>query len=183
MIGFADVFNFTRDYAWLLILVLLIVEIITVALTNKARYKEIVPPESHVDELSEQMRTHALTFAGMGFTVMALLVALSGDPGEFTDVLQILAVVIILMFFTYEVSEVTETTRLWFMLQEKALGYGFLALFIAVVVMYHDAVPGVSGWLLVLGFAAVAGIRFFTVKRQFSMLRRRKQKEQRERAG
>lgn len=180
MINVANVFNFTRDYAWLLILVFLSVETVAVALTNKTRYKAIVPPESHVDELSEQMRTHALTFAGMAFTVMALLVALGDNPGEFVNVLQVLAVVIVLMFFTYEVSEVTGTTRVWFMLQEKALGYGFLALFIAVVVLYHNAIPGVSGWLPVLGFVVVAGIRFFTVKRQFSMLRRRKQKAERD---
>lgn len=169
-----------KDYAWLIILALFVLEVLSVIAINRHYFSEIVPRRDRVGELSERFRTHALTFAAMVFTVIALLVSLTEDPGEFADVLQVLAVAIALLFFTYEVDEVTETRRYWFMLQEKALGYGFLSVFIAVVILYQDAVPEVSGWILVVGFIVVATIRFWTVRRQFGILRRRKTKNQEE---
>ncbi|MCU4971146.1 hypothetical protein OB955_00135 [Halobacteria archaeon AArc-m2/3/4] len=178
MINPVDVGLLIKNYAWLTVLILFVVEVFAVVKINRHYYSEIVPREDRVGEMSEQFRTHALTFAGMTFTVIALLVALAEDPGEFVDVLQVLAVAIALLFFTYEVSEVTETRRYWFMLQEKALGYGFLSLFIAVIILYLDAIPEVNGLVLIIGFVLVAGIRYSTVKRQFNILRRRKKKEQ-----
>ena len=163
MICLVDVGLFIKSYAWAIILLLLGVEILTVIMINRARYSEIVPPESRVGKTSENFRSHSLTFAGMAFTVIALLVALADDPGEFVHVLEVLAVTIVLMFFVYEVGEVTETRRLWFMLQEKALGYGFLSLFIGVIILYFDAIPGVSGWALICGFVTVVIIRFITI--------------------
>lgn len=178
MINLVDVGLLVKDSAWLIVLILFVFEVLAVIAINRRYYSEIVPREDRVGEISERFRTHALTFAGMTFTVIALLVALAEDPGEFIDVLQVLAVAITLLFFTYEVSEVTETRRYWFMLQEKALGYGFLSLFIAVIILYFDAIPEVSGSVLIIGFIVVAGIRYFTVRRQFYILRRRKKKGQ-----
>ncbi|MFA9518461.1 hypothetical protein ACERIT_14825 [Halopenitus sp. H-Gu1] len=182
MISPVTVGQLAKDYAWLIILALLVFEVTATIAINRHYFSEIVPRQDRVGELSEQFRTHALTFAAMAFTVIALLVSLADDPGEFANVLQVLAVAIALLFFTYEVDEVTETRRYWFMLQEKALGYGFLSVFIAVVILYHDAVPAVSGWILIAGFLVVASIRFSTVWRQFGILKRRKKKELEEQA-
>lgn len=165
------------EFAWLIISVMMVIEIFAVMAINRHYYSEIVPRESLVGEKSEQFRTHSLTFAGMTLTVIALLVALAETPGEFDHVLRVLAVAIVLLLFAYEVSEVTETKRMWFMLQEKALGYGFLSLFIAVIILYHDAVPEVSGYILAIGFVVVAGIRFSTVYRQFRILSNRRSNE------
>jgi len=178
MIELADIGPFIKSYAWAIILLFLVVEILCVIAINRARYSEVVPQESRVGEMSENFRSHSLTFAGMAFTVIALLVALAEDPGEFVEVLEVLAVTIVLMFFVYEVDEVTETRRFWFMLQEKALGYGFMSLFIAVILLYFEAIPEASGWLLVGGFVVVAIIRFFTVRKQLYILKRRKEKGQ-----
>jgi len=180
MIDPGNIGSFIKNYAWAIVLLLLIVEILSVISINRTHYSEIVPRESQVGEMSEKFRSHSLTFAGMAFTVIALLVALAEDPGEFVNVLEVLAVTIFLMFFVYEVDEVTETRRFWFMLQEKALGYGFLSLFITVILLYFEAIPEASGWLLVGGFVIVATIRFFTVWRQFQILKRRKENDQEE---
>lgn len=178
MISQVEIGQFIKSYAWAIILVLLVVEVLIVLGINRARYSEIVPRNSPVGKMSENFRSHSLTFAGMAFTVIALLVALADDPGRYVDVLEVLAVTIVLMFFVYEVDEVTETRRLWFMLQEKALGYGFLSLFIAVIILYFDAIPKVSGWVLIGGFVIVSVLRFFTVRKQFRILKRRKEKDQ-----
>ncbi len=178
MINLVDIGLRIKNYAWLIVLSLLILEIFTVIAINWNYYSEIVPRDDRVGEMSDQFRTHALTFSGMAFTVIALLVALAEDPEEFVDVLQVLAVAIALFFFTYEVTEVTETRRYWFMLQEKALGYGFLSLFVAVIILYLDAIPKVNGVVLIVCFIIVTSIRYFTVKRQFDILRRRKKKAQ-----
>lgn len=183
MISLTEVGLLAKRYASVIILFLLVVEILSVLLINQARFSEIVPKESQVGDMSENFRSHSLTFAGMAFTVIALLVTLADDPGEFVDVLQVLAVTIALMFFVYEVDEVTETRRIWFMIQEKALGYGFLSLFIAVIILYFDAIPDVSGWVLIGGFVIVSLIRFLTVKRQFEILKRRKEKMRNEKSS
>lgn len=166
-----------QRWAWAFIPALLVLEYLVVFGLNRDYHKEIVRAESDVDERSRAFRTHALTLAGMAFTVVAILIALADNPSRFVDALNVLGVAIVLLFFSYEVKEVTQTRMYWFTSQEKTLGYGFLSLFVGVVLLYDAAIPGSKPWFLLVGFLVVAGIRFLTVKRQMEMLHNMKKKE------
>lgn len=166
---------FLQTWAWIIIPIILIVEYAIVFALNPDYHKEIVKASSNVDDRSKAFRSHALTLAGMAFTVVAILVTLADDPSRFVDALNVLGMAIVLLFFSYEVKEVTQTRMYWYTSQEKTLGYGFLSLFISVILLYDAAIPGAEPWFLLAGFVVVAGIRFLTVKRQMAMLRNMKQ--------
>ncbi|MDZ7688124.1 MAG: hypothetical protein U5J64_05255 [Halobacteriales archaeon] len=166
-----------RSYAWAILPVLLIFEFVIVFALNPKYHLEIVEVESNVNEQSDVFQTHALTLSGMAFTVVAILVALTDEPSRFVDTLSVLATAIFFLFFSYEVREVTQTKKYWFTLQEKTLGYGFLSLFIGVVLLYDTAILDRRAWLLIAGFAIVAGIRFLTIKRQMEMFYNMKKNE------
>lgn len=164
-----------KIWAWLIIPGLLIIEYVVIFLQNPEYQREITEAQSNVEERSASFRNHALTLAGMAFTVTALLIALDENPERFVDTLKVLGMAIALLFFSYEVKELSRTREYWYTLQEKTLSYGFLSLFLAVVLLFDVTIPG-NPWLLLGGFILVALIRYSTVVRQGRMLQRMREK-------
>lgn len=160
------------DWGWLIILGIMAVELVVVFGVSIKYHWQIVPPEENVGELASNLRGHALTLAGLTFTAIAVLVGLADDPMDFAEVLEVLSIAVGLLLLSFEVKELTRTKRVWFTIQEKSLAYGYMALFVGVILLYYFAVPGLGAWLLTAVFAIVVAIRFSTVVRQIRMFRR-----------
>lgn len=162
--------EFLIQWVWLIILTAFILEVCYVFTLFREYHLEVVTPEETVSDLAISLRGHALTLSGLTFTVIAILVALTDDPTQYADLLAVLAVAVALLLLSFEIKELTRRKRVWFMMQEKSLAYGYMSLFLGVVLLYYLSVPGVSWIVIFVVFIVASAIRYMTVRDQVQML-------------
>ena len=138
-------FNFTIEWYLGIILILslfilMLVEIglcivINIPFANsptKRGDEEDIGPESRI------YNERALVFSGLTFAGITLLIdSSSNDLNRIQASLIVLTYSMSLFFISYKIEVLTGLKRIYWIIQEKTLNYGFIAIIVALVTFFH----------------------------------------------
>lgn len=138
-------FNFTMEwylgiFLILSIFILMLVEIGLCFITNipfsnnptKRGDEEDIGPESRI------YNERALVFSGLTFAGITLLIdSSSNDLNQIQASLIVLTYSMSLFFISYKIEVLTGLKGIYWIIQEKTLNYGFIAIIVSLVIFFH----------------------------------------------
>lgn len=125
------------------IVVLFIVEITVRLVANpEENVEKITEPDAQetIKSESDRLQSRALGLAGLALAIGSLILGQELAPAT-NFVVILLGVSASFLVVSYQFHTFATWRRIWYMLQEKTLSYGFLTLVIATVFFFHSQVP------------------------------------------
>lgn len=122
------------------LLVLMVIEIELCILTNREYANSPTKKGTNVDigPESKEYNSRALVFAGLNFAGITLLISSSEDLNLVQSSLTIFTYSLSLFFISYKMEVFTGLKRKYWIIQEKTLNYGFLAITIGIATHFYE---------------------------------------------